>query len=83
MRRSWARWRPGLEPRERLLRITRAEAPTEADTRRPAVRAGQESGEAGGERSERELVRPTARPRPDPDISIRAVKLLLVVLIQD
>ena len=81
MRRSCARWRPGLEQIERLSRITRADVPTEADVRRPAVRAGQDR--AGGQRSERGLVRPTDRPRPDPDIIIRAVKLLLVVEIHD
>ena len=82
MRRSCARWRPGREQISRFFRITRAEVPTEAETTRPAVRAGQES-EAGGERSERGLVRPRPRPRPDPEIIIRAVKPLVVVVIQD
>ena len=65
-----------------MFRITRAEVPTEADTRRPAVMAGQDR-EADGQWRWRGLVRPTDRPRPDPEIIIRAVKLLLVVVIHD
>ena len=61
--------------------MTRAEAPTAPDMRRPAVRAGQER-EAGGDLRERGEVRPTARPSPAPAHVIRAVKELLLVSTQ-